>query len=84
MAVGMEAEESLRAKFSALLPHLDERQQRLYLGSEARALGHGGVAAVARAAGPGAAAGRGPQAGRRCRSGAGPGAAGPGRAGGAR
>src|SRR5215472_7266391 len=51
MAVGREAEESLRAKFSALLPHLDERQQRLYLGSEARALGHGGVAAVARAAG---------------------------------
>jgi DDE family transposase len=51
MAVGMEAEESLRAKFSALLPHLDERQQRLYLGSEARALGHGGVAVVARAAG---------------------------------
>jgi hypothetical protein len=51
MAVGMEAEELLRAKFSALLPHLDERQQRLYLGSEARALGHGGVAAVARAAG---------------------------------
>jgi len=51
MAVGMEAEESLRAKFSVLLPHLDERQQRLYLGSEARSLGHGGVAAVARAAG---------------------------------
>jgi hypothetical protein len=51
MAVGMEVEELLRAKFSALLPHLDERQQRLYLGSEARALGHGGVAAVARAAG---------------------------------
>ncbi len=51
MAVGMEAEESLRAKYSALLPHLDERAQRLYLGSEARALGHGGVAAVARAAG---------------------------------
>jgi transposase len=51
MAVGMDAEESLRAKFSALLPHLDERAQRLYLGSEARALGHGGVAAVARASG---------------------------------
>src|SRR5512142_944465 len=51
MAVGMEAEESLRAKFSVLMPHLDERQQRLYLGSEARALGHGGVAVVARAAG---------------------------------
>jgi hypothetical protein len=51
MAVGMDAEEALRAKFSALLPHLDERAQRLYLGSEARALGHGGVAAVARASG---------------------------------
>jgi transposase len=51
MAVGMEAGESLRAKFEALLPHLDERAQRLYLGSEARSLGHGGVAAVARAAG---------------------------------
>jgi transposase len=51
MAVGMEVEESLRAKFEALLPHLDERAQRLYLGSEARSLGHGGVAAVARAAG---------------------------------
>src|SRR5512142_2497548 len=51
MAVAVETEESLAAKFAALLPHLDERQQRLYLGSEARSLGHGGVAAVARAAG---------------------------------
>ena len=51
MAVAVEVEESLTAKFAALLPHLDERQQRLYLGSEARSLGHGGVAAVARAAG---------------------------------
>jgi hypothetical protein len=50
MAVAVDAEESLRAKFAALLPHLDERQQRLYLGSEARSLGHGGIAAVARAA----------------------------------
>jgi len=47
----VEVEESLAAKSGALLPHLDERQQRLYLGSEARPLGHGGVAAVARAAG---------------------------------
>ena len=47
----MELVESLAAKFSALLPHLDERQRRLYLGSEARALGHGGIAAVATAAG---------------------------------
>jgi hypothetical protein len=51
MAVAVEIEESLAAKFPVLLPHLDERQRRLYLGSEARSLGHGGVEAVARAAG---------------------------------
>jgi transposase len=51
MAVVMETERALAAKFSVLLPHLDERTQRLYLGSEARSLGHGGIAAVARAAG---------------------------------
>jgi hypothetical protein len=51
MAVAVEVEESLAAKFPVLLPHLDERQRRLYLGSEARWLGHGGIEAVARAAG---------------------------------
>jgi len=51
MAVAVETEESLAAKFPVLLPHLDERQRRLYLGSEARSLGHGGIEAVARAAG---------------------------------
>ena len=51
MAVAVEIEESLAAKFPVLLPHLDERQRRLYLGSEARSLGHGGIDAVARAAG---------------------------------
>ncbi len=51
VAIAVEVVESLTAKFSALLPHLDERQRRLYLGSEARSLGHGGIAAVARAAG---------------------------------
>jgi transposase len=51
MAVGSDTVELLTAKFSVLLPHLDERQQRLYLASEARPLGHGGIAAVARAAG---------------------------------
>jgi transposase len=51
MAVAVDIEESLAAKFAVLLPHLDERQQRLYLASEARSVGHGGVAAVARAAG---------------------------------
>ena len=63
-----------------MLPHLDERQRRLYLGSEARALGDGGVgvggagvggAAEARCrrgrragGGGGAAGGPGPAAGR--------------------
>src|SRR5690348_16624067 len=51
MAVVVDLVESLAAKFSALLPHLDERQRRLYLGSEARALGHGGIQTVATAAG---------------------------------
>ena len=46
---GLEA--SLAAKFSVVLPHLDERQRRLVLGAEARAIGHGGVKLVARAAG---------------------------------
>ena len=40
----------LDTKFAAMLPHLDERRRRLYLASEARALGHGGIAAVARLA----------------------------------
>src|SRR5204863_2335287 len=44
-------QEMLAAKFGAIVPHLDERQRRLYLGSEARALGHGGIRLVARAAG---------------------------------
>lgn len=34
-----------------LLPHLDERQQRLTLGAVARVLGHGGIRMVAQAAG---------------------------------
>lgn len=42
---------SLRAKFEAVLPHLDERQQRLVMAGEARSLGHGGIAAVAQASG---------------------------------
>ncbi len=43
--------ELLAAKFGSIVPHLDERQRRLYLGSEARALGHGGIRLVAAAAG---------------------------------
>ncbi len=45
--------EMLAAKFGDILPHLDERQRRLLLGSEARALGHGGIRLVAAAAGAG-------------------------------
>jgi transposase len=41
----------LAAKFAAIFPHLDERQRRLLMGAEARALGHGGIRLVARAAG---------------------------------
>jgi Rhodopirellula transposase DDE domain len=43
--------EMLAAKFEAIFPHLDERQRRLLLGAEARALGHGGIRLVAGAAG---------------------------------
>jgi hypothetical protein len=42
---------ALRAKFDQFLPHLDERRRRLYLASEAIALGHGGITMVATASG---------------------------------
>ncbi|MGH8907690.1 MAG: hypothetical protein ACRD0K_14505 [Egibacteraceae bacterium] len=44
-------EQALERKFAALWPYLDERQRRLWMGVEARQIGHGGIAAVARAAG---------------------------------
>jgi hypothetical protein len=43
--------EKLAVKFAEIWPHLDERQRRLLAGAEARALGHGGIRAVAAAAG---------------------------------
>jgi transposase len=46
-----EAVQVLAAKFAVIFPHLDERQRRLLMGAEARALGHGGIRLVARAAG---------------------------------
>jgi DDE family transposase len=46
-----ETRQVLAAKFQAIFPHLDERQRRLLMGAEARALGHGGIRLVARAAG---------------------------------
>lgn len=51
MAVSVDEIEGLRAMFEAVLPHLDERAQRLVLAGQARRLGHGGIAAVARASG---------------------------------
>ena len=49
MALTVETERMLAAKFEVLFPHLDERQRRLWMGAEARTLGHGGIRAVARA-----------------------------------
>src|SRR6202007_651846 len=46
-----EAGQVLAAKCAVICPHLDERQRRLLMGAEARALGHGGIRLVARAAG---------------------------------
>jgi Rhodopirellula transposase DDE domain len=51
MAVCEDVVAGLAAKFAVMRRVADERTWRVYLGSEARALGHGGIAAVARAAG---------------------------------
>jgi Rhodopirellula transposase DDE domain len=45
------SEEALADLFVVLSPHLNERQRRLLAGAQARALGRGGVAAVARVSG---------------------------------
>jgi DDE family transposase len=50
VAVSEDAEAVLAGKFAVMRRLLDERQWRVYLGTEALALGHGGIAAVARAA----------------------------------
>ncbi len=51
MASMEDVQRVLAAKFEAVFPHLDERQRRLVMAAEARALGHGGIRAVARATG---------------------------------
>ncbi len=43
--------ETIRSKFAALDPVMDERMRRLWAASEATALGHGGIGLVARATG---------------------------------
>ena len=47
----MGAEQAIRAKYRVLLPAMDERHRRMWAGAEARALGRGGIAIVARAIG---------------------------------
>jgi hypothetical protein len=44
-------ESALAAKLAVMRPFLDERGWRVYLGTEANALGYGGITAVARASG---------------------------------
>ena len=51
MRIPAEVREQLSLRFEVLMPHLNERQRRLVLATEARLLGHGGVRAVARVAG---------------------------------
>jgi len=47
----MDEDGRLAQKFAAILPHLNERQRRLLLAAEARALGYGGISRVTRASG---------------------------------
>src|SRR6266508_3355588 len=47
----MDNDTVLAEKFAAILPHLNERQRRLLVAAEARALGRGGILRVARASG---------------------------------
>src|SRR5271165_2631528 len=48
---GMIDETLIRLRYQALVGRLDERGRRLFAAAEARAAGHGGIAAVARATG---------------------------------
>jgi transposase len=49
--VDVDMEAALSEKFDQLLPHLNERQRRLAVAAEARAIGWGGVSIASRAAG---------------------------------
>ncbi|KAF5992346.1 hypothetical protein BOG92_011170 [Streptomyces sp. WAC00263] len=51
MRIPDETCDQLAVKLAVLLPHLDERQRRLLMAAEARALRHGGVRGVANASG---------------------------------
>ena len=47
----MEKDEILSQKYNSLIPHLTEKQRRLYLASEANSFGYGGIKKVALASG---------------------------------
>jgi len=47
----MGQDQSVKQRFEALSPFLDERQRRLMVGTEAAAIGYGGISAVSRATG---------------------------------
>ena len=48
VVLGMINEDSLQKRNAAILPHLDERQRRLFAAVETKAAGYGGIAAVSR------------------------------------
>jgi hypothetical protein len=47
----MEQDFALQEKYATILPHLNEKQQRLYVASESQSLGWGGITKVYRASG---------------------------------
>jgi hypothetical protein len=49
--LGVADERQIGDRFRALAPELSERARRIWAASEARAIGRGGIAAVARASG---------------------------------
>ncbi len=51
MAESGQVAESMARRYAVLRPHLDERQRRLLLGTEAAELGRGGIKTVAVATG---------------------------------
>jgi hypothetical protein len=44
-------EATLRLRIATMLPELNERQRRLYLATEAKSIGYGGVTRVSRISG---------------------------------
>ena len=48
MAITAQEQDRLAGRLSEIRPHLNERQWRLLLGAEARAVGRGGIKLVAR------------------------------------